>query len=435
MNRFILVVALTWIPSLAMSAEPAMTEARVASKQPIWVGQRVQIYVDLLSETYFAGAPSFLLPQVSEAILLKVEDRPILGQKTIDETLYTVQTHELAFFPQRAGRLEIPPIQITFEAAGKPGEPPVSRTVVTEALQVEVKAPPGAAGLSLLVSTTRFEVEETWFPDSDTLKVGDSLKRKFVLTADGIPGMALPSIPLQDDDALSVYPTDIAIQDRTQRGEFTGSRTQIENYVCQSEGTVEFPPIALTWFDTKDGRLRKIVLPARTIQIDPGAAATDDAGENSVVATRPFSWKRAAGVTALLLGFCVACARFGPGMQRRYESWREVRHQSEPATFHRLQQAITKGNATEVYDAAIKWAVAIEPDSTLTPAERMDAWTGSSELRLAVDQLQAAVVGRQNRWDGVLLARELKRYRRALLLEKSSSGEWWRGRRLAELNP
>ena len=63
----------------ARGAEPARLRARVDQPGPVLVGEHVTVIVELLTATTFASAPVFELPKISGAILMQIEERPILG--------------------------------------------------------------------------------------------------------------------------------------------------------------------------------------------------------------------------------------------------------------------------------------------------------------------------------------------------------------------
>jgi hypothetical protein len=156
MRRVRLLPALAAVGLLtpAAAAEPpARVRAAVATRGDIWVGQRVALAVDLLTPGFFASAPAFDLPQTPGVILIPPQDRPVVGSQTIDGTTYTTQRHELAVFAQRAGPVKIPEFVVRFESSPAFGKPPVAQRVTTPAVSFTARMPPGAEGLSTVITT------------------------------------------------------------------------------------------------------------------------------------------------------------------------------------------------------------------------------------------------------------------------------------------
>ena len=116
----------------------------------------------------------------------------IVSSKTIAGQTYSVQMHELFFYPQRAGEFEIPPFKVRFGVAGKPGEDAIEYSEQTKALKIAAKMPPGAEHLSVLISATDLKVTESWNPQpADKITVGDAFKRSITFRAPDMPGMAM----------------------------------------------------------------------------------------------------------------------------------------------------------------------------------------------------------------------------------------------------
>jgi hypothetical protein len=144
------------------AAEPVLLRASLAKPGPALVGERVTIRVELLTTTTFASAPVFELPTISGALLMQIEDRPVLGTEEIDDESYTVQQHELALFVMRPGMAQVPPFTVRFESPPRFGEKPVEHRLITPALQVEAHMPAGAENLSGLIATQELHVDQTW---------------------------------------------------------------------------------------------------------------------------------------------------------------------------------------------------------------------------------------------------------------------------------
>ena len=80
----------------------------------VYAGQRVPFYVTLYAKTRFTGSPRFDLPQISNLILMEIEDRPVLGSAKENGVDYMSKTHEFAVFPQKDGSFSIPSFPVSF---------------------------------------------------------------------------------------------------------------------------------------------------------------------------------------------------------------------------------------------------------------------------------------------------------------------------------
>src|SRR5262249_31350994 len=157
----------------------ARVRASIATKDDIWVGQRVTLVVELLAPGTFASAPAFDLPQVPGVILVPPEGSPVIGTEDADGTTYTTQRHELACYAQRGGSIEIPGFSIRFESSEAFGRPAVEQRVTTDPVSFTAKMPQGTEGLATVITTHDLKVEENWDPQpgNGPAKPGDAFTR------------------------------------------------------------------------------------------------------------------------------------------------------------------------------------------------------------------------------------------------------------------
>jgi hypothetical protein len=221
----------------AGAAESVLLRASLAQLGPVLVGERVPITVDSLTVTTFASAPIFELPTIPGALLMQIEDRPVLGTEDIDGESYTVQRHELALFAMRPSLIQVPSFTVRFQSPAHFGEQPIEHRLTTPALQVEARMPPGAEHLPELTATRDLRVDQTWQPDPKKARVGDRFTRTVTLTAPDVPGMVFPPLPLAKVDGLAVYPKPPVVQDHVERGDFTGKRIDTVTYIASAQAS------------------------------------------------------------------------------------------------------------------------------------------------------------------------------------------------------
>ena len=127
--------------------------------EPVYVGQQVRFPVVLLFEERPKSAPRFEVPEAEGGILLQLPDSPLYGTERVGGKNYTSWRYDFVYYPHRAGKHTIPPITGKARIGGQlvSGQ--------TETSTVEAILPRGAKGLATLVSTTNFEVTESWRPE------------------------------------------------------------------------------------------------------------------------------------------------------------------------------------------------------------------------------------------------------------------------------
>ncbi|HET6564450.1 MAG TPA: hypothetical protein VFG52_03470 [Xanthomonadales bacterium] len=272
MARVVFVLALLIFTVQVQSQEPlvrASVSGKHASSDQLWVGQGVTLVVEVLVPGYFNSAVHFNLPDPAGVLLMPPQDHPLVSNEAIDGTEYTVQRLELRAWPMRAGDVNIPAFTASFsykqnplDEQGKPG------TVTTPALQLSVQTPPGAENLGLVISARNLRVKESWQPEpgDDPVKAGSVYTRTIAWSAPDVPGLLFPPFPAGEVDGMGIYSKQ-NLQDRDERGVFTGERRDEISYVFQRPGQFTVPATQFTWFDLDSQQLRTESFAAQTFNV------------------------------------------------------------------------------------------------------------------------------------------------------------------------
>jgi hypothetical protein len=412
------------------AAEPALLRASLAKPGPVLVGERLTIRVELLTTTTFASAPVFELPTIPGALLMKIEDRPVLGTDKIHGESYTVQRHELAFFAMRPGVSQVPPFIVRFESPPHFGEKPVEHRLTTPALQVEAHMPLGAENLPGLISTRELRVNQTWQPEPKKAQVGDGFTRTVTLTAPDVPGMVFPPLPLAKVDGLAVYSKPPTVQDQVERGDFTGKRIDTVTYICERPGQFTLPALVIPWWDLQHQKLMRVTLPAVTLEVGPGPASSIDVAAPAAEALgQQWLWWM---VGTLLLAVAVAASwRKREALLAAWKRRQAQRQASEAGCFAHLLNACRVGDAKAAYNALLRWLECTYQGPDSATIEDFLVRHPDADLRRQVEVLQESILGRATSWNGAVLADALRRTRRSHLQRRTTAEE----ARLPLLNP
>jgi hypothetical protein len=415
----------------AQAAEPALLRASLAKPGPVLVGEHVTVIVELLTATTFASAPVFEFPKIPGALLMKPEERPVLGTEEIDGESYTVQRHELALFVMRPGVAQIPPFTVRFESARRFGEQPVEHRLTTPALQVEARMPPGAEDLPGLIAARELRVDQTWQQQPRKASVGDAFTRTVTLTAPDVPGMVLPPLPLSKVDGLAVYAKPPAVQDQVERGELTGKRVETVTYLCERPGQFTIPALVIPWWDLKNQQLMQVTLPAVTLEVESGPVQSSDAtAPPEEVPERSWLWWALGSVLLLVAAMAVLWHKRRV-LLAAWERRHVQRQASEAGLFAQLLDACRANDAKAAYNALLRWLDARHRGPDAATIEAFLISHPDTDLRRQVEMLQDSVLGEETHWDGVALADGLRRARRHDQRRRSRAKE----ARLPDLNP
>ncbi|MGP5478358.1 BatD family protein [Pseudomonas helleri] len=331
-------------------------------------------------------------------------------EKLINGVRHGVIEVRYGIYPQHSGELQIP--ALTFSAtqvdnqpgntstpsAPKPGKM-VHVTSTEIPLQVKPK-PEDYPATAAWLPARSLSLSETWNPEPDHSKVGDSLTRTLTLKAEGLSSGQLPPLPATDVNGLRRYPDLPQPSNQVTDNGLIGSREEREALVPTRVGQVELPAVELVWWNTHEDRLERSYLPARTLQVaaNTSLAADSLAGTGPVVDSDDSTlwlWQ----LSTLLLA-CTTLIGFGLWWRARWQ----------PAI---LRAAQTGPSPRTLLDDIKRACLANDPQAT---RQALDAWARQQPETLA--EMAARFV---------LLSDALDGLNGALY---SETGQYWQGEEL-----
>jgi hypothetical protein len=376
------------------AAEELRGEIRFQAEhgKAVWLGQQIELQLELWSDGFSFSDQSFVLPEVKGGYLLQPDSSTVKLSENRGGDAWQGLRYSLLFYPQRAGRLEVPPFGVRFGARAGFGTEAAAFEFRTPRLFVEARLPPGAAAGGLLVTSTGFTMESSWVPEMPVdgpgaLKVGDALTLEVRRSARDVPGMVFAPLPEFSLDGLRSYPDAARVNDRVNRGSLTGVRTDSVTFICEREGHFEIPEMRFSWWDPDREVLAEKIIPALKLDVAANPAYASAAAASRADGGGLFNWRVMAVVAALAVALVVA----GP----------------------RLNSACASGSATDAYNAITVWLDRSEEVPAGATLMELAGRSGVAELRVEALALQKQVVsGSAAEWSGGRLARLLAEFRK-----------------------
>ena len=389
------------MPALAIDAR---VRAFVDQPEQVWVGQQVVLKVELLSDGLSFGDQSIRLPDIPGALVLEDTVSTVKLTESVDGDTWQVLSYHYQMFPQRAGRIEIPPIDVAFTVSEGYGSEPVPFERQTEPVAFAVSSPPGVDDPTGLVTTTDLTLKVEVSPEPRALKVGDALTRTVTRTAPDVSGMAFTPMPSAVIPGVAAYPKPPEVDDRSNRGELVGKRVESTTYVLQQDGKLTIPGFEFQWWDPVAGKLHSESLPALTLEVAVNPELIPGPVERLSGLAEKHPWA-VFSVVLVCVAAIMASIRWLPAGLRRLRRWQAARRNSEAARFKRLLRACRENDPAKAYNAYTAWLSGEDaPPSAVLQEE---------DLLAELERLQVALVGQQSGWRADSFTRELKRARLA----------------------
>ncbi|MBM7060911.1 protein BatD [Pseudomonas sp. UL073] len=198
-------------------------------------------------------------------------------EKEINGVRHGVIELRYAIYPQRSGELQIPALlfSATTVATGQADEfqpfgprPGKLVKVRSPKIPLTVKAKPASYPADAPWLPARaLSLVETWSPEPNQVQVGDSLTRNLLVKVDGLSSAQLPPLPATQVDGLRRYPDQPQLNNLTSERGLVGSREEREALVPGRSGRIELPEVEVAWWNTREDRLERASIPARTLEV------------------------------------------------------------------------------------------------------------------------------------------------------------------------
>ncbi len=334
-----------------------LIRAAVTPKENIVVGQRVILHVDVLAIDGWAQVKRVRDFSVEGTQVIRYESQGTRLNETIQGQAYTGQRYQLSLFPRREGTITIPSIPVEVEISrwgSKSGK--ASKRVQTPEVTFQVEIPPGAEGVSGLISTPGLTATQRWEPESQTFKVGDAIKRTIELNGRNISGMAFTPLNFESIEMVSIYPAESNVDDNFNRGTLTGKRIETVTYVFAEEGPIELPEIVIPWWDIDQKKMQQTVLPSLQLEITPspvvagGEIGSETAGEQFRLGSR---WLTGAVIALMILLILVSFYR--KRIYSWWKQWRQARREEEDFYFRQFAKSARSNDPKAAYNNLMRW--------------------------------------------------------------------------------
>ena len=399
----------------------------VESTGDIWTGQQVTLDLDLKTTGFSFSNTHFNLPEVNGAFLMQTDTTTVKLTEKIDGQDWQIVRYPLALYPQTAGQLEIPPINVRFTTAAGFGSEEKAFEFQTEPLALTVNLPPGAKPGDLVVTTSSFEMDHDWQPATAVTKTGDAVTLTVTRRAGDISAMLLPPLPVYKTEGLASYPQTPEVNDKTDRGDLTGVRIDSITWVIEKPGNYEIPGIRFQWWDPDRQQLKQQLVPGLSFDILPSA-------EESVVGAAEND-KQSSGNSWPLLFLLVTVLLGGSLWLLFKHKARGQQINDEKSAFADLANACKNNQSSQTHTAIHNWiAIYASANNTNPRPATMAAFAamlGNERLASELKRLQEALVTADENWRGDTLLVALQSARQKINNQKTDPSK----NHLVPLNP
>ena len=267
--------------SKKLDVQEIFLEAEVSTKNP-YVQQQV-LFTTRLYRAIATNNDRLSDPTLGnqDAVISQLGDNRSYD-KIINNIRYVIYERQFVIFPQREGPLSIPPIQYTATLGDSRGgffsDPFGTRGKQvhhrTKGVTLDVQAIPAQYKGQHWLPASKVILSESWSPNPPKFTVGEPVTRSITLTAHGLTAAQLPELPAQTIDNFKLYPDQASLDDSSADNNVVGKRIDKVALIPTSPGQYTLPSMQIPWWNTSTQQQEYATLPAKTITVTGGSAAT-----------------------------------------------------------------------------------------------------------------------------------------------------------------
>lgn len=215
---------------------------------------------------------------------IEMPEQVVVDQEVVDGVAYqVVSLKKTLLYPQKAGKLEIDPMQVEVvvrESTGRPrsifdmfgGFQDVRRSATSPKVVIDVRDLPAAgqpSGFSGLTGKFNMAVKA----DKTTVKAGDAVTLKLTISGSGnLYQLQNPTFTIPPD--IEVYDPKLIDNISVRPSGTSGSRTFEYVMIPRYEGNFEVGPFEFSYYDPATDRYVKLSEPALALTVEKGDGTT-----------------------------------------------------------------------------------------------------------------------------------------------------------------
>ncbi|MDX1391571.1 MAG: BatD family protein [Rheinheimera sp.] len=408
--------------------------------------EQPELYVQQLGyyqvTIYFNGdlqRGSLSEPKMDDASITQV-GQDVEGSELVNGVRYRTITRRYAITPQRSGSFTISPPTFSGEMIDRDSARynyfARSKTVVQQAqpIDVTVKAIPDNFPGDWLVAGL-VTLSEEWNPDNSELKQGEPVTRIITLSAVDVAQNQLPELQQGFPDGLRLYQEQPQAKSAERNGRLVAQKVFTTAVIATASGSLELPEVTLPWWNSQTNQLSYARLPAKTLSVI--ADKTAKPADTRLVAQTPLPPSQTAApaatagnwhwnyLSSLLLTLWLL------SLFAVYLLWQlKSSSQSNTATVSHsrvrfnstaLKQACQQNDASRAKAELLRFAHQ-QLDKRCQSLTELAQQLSCEALKQQLLQLNAALYGNRQQWQGMALWQAFAQYKPAATDSNKTTG-------------
>lgn len=366
MIRLLLLLILTVLPVPAFSQDTVGPLVRTALDEDTTTpGQPLVFRVTILVPTWMPAPPVFPNFEAPNVVVRLPSRASGPTSERINGTTWSGVTRSYRLYPMIPGRIDIPAGDIKITYADPETSKPVVVEVATAGFAIFGELPLGTENLKPFLAAGSLQLDRQVEGDAEPLTAGDAITLTTRVEVSGVSPMIIP--PLTDAlalDGLSIYPKEPVLAEKQDRGNLSGSRTEVLTVLAENAGTYEIPEISLSWYNLSKRKVETATVPAVRFTV-AGPAPSEPAPSAKQPLNFYLLW--GAGLAVLAGALFLVVRKLGPPLARATRNLLAEIRASEPYAYHQFNRALKEQDYSSATRTGLIWRQRIETRTGTAP--------------------------------------------------------------------
>lgn len=234
--------------------------------QDIVPGQQVKLTIEIATDRWFTGGTRIKIPEIPGLVILQTDDFASNSSEQRGGQSWVVQRWSLEIYAQADGQFEIPQITANVKVSGDNGQN-IEGEVRAPALEFSAARPEALSRAEHWVAAPRYKISQSFDRTLEGLQVGDAIERQIDFRAGDVMAMMLPTFTEEGIAGLTAYADPPVLNNNSNRGTVTASRTERIVYIAEEPGEYRLPAQDFYWWDTRTAQVQMLTLPSVDIAV------------------------------------------------------------------------------------------------------------------------------------------------------------------------
>jgi len=377
----------------------------IKEHKTLYTSQKITVSVILMTDAFSISDARIDFPASPNYIVQEPKSAAFLNKEEIDGVDWQQVHYEYDVYALRAGKMEIPPMNISFAGSMGYGQEKKAFEFTSEVLSFQVEAPKGIKNNRFVLVTDKYTLESDHKPKKKTLIVGDAVELMVVQKAQGVPDILLTPIVYKNNSHLRVYDKEPLLKNALP-GDMGVSRTDSFTFVATAEGNVTIPSQETIWWNSTTKKVHTEKIPAFSFEIISDPQIAIDAKKTAQKQLLIY-------VALIFLVLVIFYIIFAPKIRNYKEEHKRRYKQSEAGQF---DQFINSQDTPALYLNFYIWLEMIHPSLARSGFRGLIDAQASFENSLL--DLESVLASQEKEFDKITFINEAKKLRSTLLTEQ-----------------